>query len=112
MPYGGAVEAALSELEIASELSGGLPMWRAELCSPRARWRYLGRDGHSGRTDTRARSSYVSPYNIALCHAGLGSRGAALDHLEHAYRERVMRIISIRDPELDAPQRAAIPLAR
>ncbi len=33
--FGGAVETALSELEIASELSGGLPMWRAELCFAR-----------------------------------------------------------------------------
>ena len=101
--FGGAVEAALSELEIASELSGGLPMWRAELCFARARARDVsGAMAILDELTTRARSSYESPYDIALCHAGLGSRGAALDHLEHAYRERVMRIISIGEPELDA----------
>lgn len=50
---------------------------------------------------TLARSTYVSPYDLALCHVGLKDTGAALNYLEDGYRERVMRIISIGDPELD-----------
>jgi len=98
----GSLSEALSELENASKLSGHLPMWRAELSFARA----LAGDASGARAilnelTTLARTSYVSPYDLALCYAGLEDRSAALDHLEHAYRERVMRIIAIGDPEFD-----------
>lgn len=78
-------------------------MWLAVLGFARAR----GGDAAGARAilaelTERARTSYVSPYDLAICHTGLGNTEAALDHLEHAYRERVMRIISLGDPELDA----------
>ena len=34
-----------------------------------------------------ARTTYVSPYDIAIVHASLGDRQAALDSLEEAYAE-------------------------
>ena len=44
----------------------------------------------------RARSSYVSPYDFAVCYAGLGNGDEALCSLGYAYR--VMRIIRLGDP--------------
>jgi TolB-like protein/DNA-binding winged helix-turn-helix (wHTH) protein/Tfp pilus assembly protein PilF len=98
----GEVGRAVTELETASELAHGRPMWRAELSFARAR----AGDQTSAETILNelimlAKSSYVSPYDLALCYAGLGYGGAALDHLEQAYTERVMRIVAIGDPELD-----------
>ena len=49
----------------------------------------------------RARSSYISPFDLALCFAGLRDTKSVLKYLEQAYLERVMRVISIGDPELD-----------
>ncbi len=50
-------------------------MWRAELCFARARaCDVSGATAILDELTTRARSSYVSPNDIALCHAGLNSQ--------------------------------------
>jgi hypothetical protein len=77
-------------------------MWQAELSFARARaGDRSGAEAILNEMTALAQRSYVSPYDVALCYAGLGDASAALDQLEHAYRQRVMRIISIGDPELD-----------
>jgi hypothetical protein len=48
-----------------------------------------------------AQRCYVSLYDLAVCCAGIGEADAALNHLEDAYQQRVMRVISIGDPEFD-----------
>lgn len=48
-----------------------------------------------------AERSWVSPYDLAVCVAGLAHHGAALDHSERAFHRRVMRVIAIGDPEFD-----------
>ena len=101
--FAGDAPRAVELLEAASHLGGRMPLWLAELGFARSR----AGDASGARSilaelTERARTSYVSPYDLAVCHTGLGNKEAALSHLEHAYRERVMRIISLGDPELDA----------
>jgi len=100
--FSGDVTRALAELETAAHLANRRSMWQAELCFARARaGDRCGAEAILSELISLAERSYVSPYDLALCHAGIGNTGAALDQLEDAYRERVMRIISIGDPELD-----------
>ena len=100
--FSGDLTQAVTELDTASDLANRRPMWQAELCFGRARaGDRSGAAAILSELTTLARSSYVSPYDLALCYAGLGEADAALNHLEQAYRERVMRIISLGDPELD-----------
>jgi hypothetical protein len=98
----GALREGLRELESASEFAGRRPRGLAELSFARARVGDLsGARSILDELTTLARSSYVSPYDLALCCTGLGDRSGAIDYMEHAYRECVMPIISIGDPELD-----------
>jgi TolB-like protein/Flp pilus assembly protein TadD len=48
-----------------------------------------------------SRQRYVSPFDIAVIHAGLGDRDAAFECLEEAYRQRVFRIIELTFPMFD-----------
>jgi hypothetical protein len=50
---------------------------------------------------TRARLEYVSPFDLAIAFTGVGEYECALDHLERAFSERVMRIVMLGDPEFD-----------
>jgi serine/threonine-protein kinase len=96
------VSRGVAELQTASHLANNRPMWQAELSFARARaGDRSGAEAILNEMTALAQRSYVSPYDLALCYAGLGDASAALDQLEHAYRQRVMRIISIGDPELD-----------
>ena len=100
--FSGTTKEGLSELESAAKLGGSLSIWRAELCF--ARGRVGDRQGAEvilNELLDRAHSTYVSPFDIALCFAGLEENNAALNYLEQAYQERVMRVIAIGDPELD-----------
>jgi Flp pilus assembly protein TadD len=98
----GDVSQALAELETASDLANRRPMWQAELCFARARaGDRSGAEAILSELTSLARNTSVSPYDLALCYVGLRDSAGALSHLELAYRERVMRIISIGDPELD-----------
>ncbi len=77
-------------------------MWRAELSFARARaGDKRGAEAILTEMTLMTQARYLSPYDLALCHAGLGHTNAALDHLELAYTEHVMRIVAIGDPELD-----------
>jgi tetratricopeptide (TPR) repeat protein len=91
---------ALPELEIASKLAGRRSMWQATLCFARARaGDRCGAESVVNELTVLTQTAYVSPYDFALCYAGLGELELAIHHLEEAYRARVMRIISIGDPE-------------
>jgi tetratricopeptide (TPR) repeat protein len=48
-----------------------------------------------------SRQRYVSPFDIAIVHAGLGDRDAAFECLENAYQQRVFRIIELTFPMFD-----------
>ncbi len=48
-----------------------------------------------------SRQRYVSPFDIAVVHAGLGDRDAAFECLEDAYQQRVFRIIELTLPMFD-----------
>jgi serine/threonine-protein kinase len=50
----------------------------------------------------QARTRYISPYDIAVIHAGLGNRAAALTKLHEAYEDRSAWMVFIGvDPRLD-----------
>jgi hypothetical protein len=44
---------------------------------------------------------YVSPFDIAVVHAGLDDRTSAFQWLEQAYQQRVFRIIELTMPMFD-----------
>jgi hypothetical protein len=44
---------------------------------------------------------YVSPFDIAVVHLGLGDLSSAFHWLEQAYRQRVFRIIELTLPMFD-----------
>ena len=44
---------------------------------------------------------YISPSDLAIAFTGIGDHECALDHLERAFNERVMRIVMLGDPEFD-----------
>ena len=51
----------------------------------------------------QAKTRYISPYDIAVIHAGLGDRAAALAKLHEAYEDRSAWMVFIDvDPRLDA----------
>jgi TolB-like protein/Flp pilus assembly protein TadD len=98
----GDLSRAVSELEMAALLAERRPMWQAELSFARARaGDRAGAEDILNEMTASAQSSYVSPFDLAIVHAGLGNAQAALDYLEQAFTERVMRIVAIGDPELD-----------
>jgi tetratricopeptide (TPR) repeat protein len=93
---------AVATLECAASLAGRASMWEAELSFAQAR---------AGNTEgatrllsglmERARREYVSPYDLAIAFAGIRDYASALDQLEQAFAQRVMRIVAIGDPEFD-----------
>jgi DNA-binding winged helix-turn-helix (wHTH) protein/tetratricopeptide (TPR) repeat protein len=93
---------AVEALECAVTLAGPATMWEGELVYARAR-----AGDRSGALKLvselveRGRQAYVSPYDLAVAFAGIGECGAALDQLECAVDERVMRVIGLGDPEFD-----------
>ncbi|AMY09473.1 Transcriptional regulator HilA [Luteitalea pratensis] len=93
---------ALDMLNATVAVGGRMPMFLAVLGFARARaGDTAGAQAILAELSERARTSYVSPYDFAVIYAGLGHTDAALRYLEHAYRDRVMRIISLGDPEFD-----------
>jgi len=76
---------------------------------------YLGGLGHAyGRAKRKEESigvlnkllklseaRYISPFDIAVVHLGLGDHDAALEWLEQAYGQRVTRLRSLRDAYFD-----------
>ena len=50
----------------------------------------------------QTKSKYVSPFDIALVHAGLGENDQALAWLEKAYEERSTELVTLTtEPRLD-----------
>jgi tetratricopeptide (TPR) repeat protein len=101
--FSGFVKEALGAFERASELAEGHSMWEAERCFA------LGYTGDRTGAESvltellhKSVSGYVSPYDLALCMTGLGRHQAALDYLNQADRERVMRLCCLGDPEFDS----------
>jgi len=98
----GNLQRAVDVLNATVSFGGRMPMFLAVLGFARARTGdTAGAQAILAELSERARASYVSPYDFAVAHAGLGNTEAALRYLEHAYRDRVMRIISLGDPEFD-----------
>ncbi len=99
----GAHEQAVRELERDGPGSAPTPSALADLGYVYAR---AGRsqDAHKVITELTNRSSreYVSPYALALVHAGLGERGRALEWLERAGEERSPRLVFLSvEPSFD-----------
>jgi len=44
---------------------------------------------------------YVSPFDLAVVHIGLGDLTSGFEHLEEAYRQHVFRIIELTMPMFD-----------
>ena len=90
----GAHEQAVRELERDGSGSARTPSALADLGYVYAR---AGRatDAHKVITELTNRSAreYVSPYALALVHAGLGENGRALEWLERAGEERSPRLV-------------------
>jgi DNA-binding winged helix-turn-helix (wHTH) protein/Flp pilus assembly protein TadD len=53
------------------------------------------------RLHKRAAEHYISPYDLALVHAGLGQTDAACEQLEAAEQQRVMRLTELNMPMFD-----------
>jgi TolB-like protein/Tfp pilus assembly protein PilF len=49
-----------------------------------------------------SKQQYVSPFDIAVVHAGLGDLTSTFERLEEAYQQRVFRIIELTLPMFDA----------
>jgi tetratricopeptide (TPR) repeat protein len=93
---------AVAALEHAASLAGSASMWEAELGFARAR---AGDSDGASRILSglieRARHEYVSPYDLAIAFVGIRDHASALNQLELAFTQRVMRIVAIGDPEFD-----------
>jgi DNA-binding winged helix-turn-helix (wHTH) protein len=95
-------ERAVEALEHAVSLGGPGSMWVAPLSYARARaGDRAGALTLLCKLIDRARHEYVSPYDLAVSFTGIGDHAGALDHLEQAASERVMRIVMLGDPEFD-----------
>lgn len=68
-------------------------MWAAPLCCARARaGDRAGALTLLSEPIERAGLEYVSPSDLAIAFTGVGEHECALDHLERAFSERVMRM--------------------
>jgi tetratricopeptide (TPR) repeat protein len=92
---------AITKLELAVSLTGG-PHFQALL------GRAYGLAGERakaieilGGLEVLSRERYVSPFDIAVVHAGLGDRNAAFGCLQQACEQRVFRIIELMLPMFD-----------
>lgn len=54
-----------------------------------------------GKLTALSGERYVSPFDFAVVHAGLGDRDAAFHWLEEAYRQRVFRLVELTLPMFD-----------
>jgi tetratricopeptide (TPR) repeat protein len=94
---------AISELEQAVRLSGGIPLYRALLGHAYAlageRTKALG---ILDELTSLSRQRYASPLDFAVVFTGLGDRIAAFQWLEKAYNERTMRIQELPEPHFDS----------
>ena len=97
---------AVTVLERAAQLSGRASMWVAELCYAQAcAGDRRAAAMHLSEPTARATTEYISPYDLAIACVGVGENDAALDYLDDAYAQRVMRLLGLGDPEFDVISR-------
>jgi TolB-like protein/Tfp pilus assembly protein PilF len=53
------------------------------------------------RVKTLSHETYVSPFDIAVIHIGVGDLTSAFEQLEEAYRQRVFRLVELTMPMFD-----------
>ena len=101
--FAGQTGAAIASFEQAVQLEGHVPMWEADLCFAHGRSgnRDQAREILSSLQARQRSGEFISPVDLAVCCTGLGDTALALDYLERAYAERVMRVMTLRDPEFD-----------
>ena len=98
----GAFGEAITSLETAVSLSDG-PHYRAMLGRAYA---LAGQRPKAlailGELQALSRQRYVSPFDMAVIHLGLGDQTSLFEYLEEAYRQRVWRIIEVTMPFFDS----------
>lgn len=101
--FAGQTEAAIAAFEQSVLLEDNIPMWQADLCFARGRSGDLSGASEilSSLQERERRGEFISPVDLAVCCTGIGDTDGALDYLERAYAERVMRVMTLRDPEFD-----------
>ena len=100
--FAGRHEAAVATLEQGSELAGHASMWVSELCYARGvAGDRAGADRLVSVLYERSRHDYISPFDLATACLGVRDRSGALDQLEQAFAQRVMRLTGLGDPEFD-----------
>jgi Flp pilus assembly protein TadD len=88
---------AFAEINKAIELSGRLPVYVAIIGDIHAKFgEKLEANKMLEELMTRARTGYVSPYDIALLYVGLGDKEKALAWMDKAVLERDFGILSIK----------------
>jgi len=95
---------AITHMEKAVELSGAIPMYLAGLGYARAvaGERQAAMEILEQLNDS-SRQQYVSPYFVAMVHAGLGEKEKALDRLDKAYEDRGNWLAYVRlQPEFES----------
>jgi tetratricopeptide (TPR) repeat protein len=92
---------AIAKLETAVSLTGG-PLFKALLGRASA---LMGETekavGVLEELKALSQHRYVSPFDLAVLHVGLGDRKAAFECLSDAYDQRVFRIIELTMPMFD-----------
>jgi len=97
----GRLEEATARLERAVSISPA-PYFRALLARAYAlAGERLKAESILGELKELSQQAYVSPFDIAIIHSGLGNVGATFEWLEKAYQERVFRIIELTLPMFD-----------
>jgi len=100
----GRQDEGLAELERAASLSPNSTLWVGQLG---AAYAMAGRIDKARdvlrQLETRARTTYVSPYHLAYVHTGLGDYDRAVALLEQAATERSGAVYGIRSSFLFAP---------
>jgi tetratricopeptide (TPR) repeat protein len=94
---------AIAGFEKALSLSRASPLMKGELGYAYAVGGRI-KDAQSALEDLQQLSSarHISPYHLALIHAGLGEKDRALELLNRAYEERSERLVYLRsDPRFD-----------
>lgn len=100
--FSGCHEAAVETLQRGAELAGHASMWVSELCYAHgAAGDRTGADRLAAALHERSSREYVSPFDLAIGCIGVGDLSAALDQLDQAFDQRVMRIVGLGDPEFD-----------
>lgn len=100
--FSGYHQAAIDTLQRGAELSDHASMWVSELCYARGvAGDRSGAERLAAILHQRSREEYISPFDLAISCIGVGDHSGALDHLDGAYEQRVMRLVGLGDPEFD-----------